>query len=146
MLKQGLQLAIIISLVCGVALFSGCRRNSPAYKAEFMVDYVSETLDLTETQQDKLNDIKDELLEKGLQMRANHKVLHDEIMLQLRSDQIDQAALKKAVAEQRTQMEGLINLMIERLAEFHQMLSADQRAKLVAKLETLEKWHSHGWE
>jgi len=146
MVKKGLYFSLIAFLLVSVAGFAGCRRHSPYQKAEFMVDYVSETLDLNEVQKAHLDQIKDELLEKGVQMRADKAAMHTELVAQLRREEIDQAHLKAMVAEHKVKMEELIDLGIVRLAEFHRTLTPEQREKLVAKLESFKKWHGHGWE
>ncbi len=146
MLKKGLHISMIALLIAGVAGFSGCRRHSHAHKAEFMVDYISETLDLTESQQEQLNQIKDELMEKAQQMHANKESMHEELVAQLRSEAIDQALVKAKIAEHRAQMDDIIDLIVVRLAEFHKTLTPEQKEKLIAKIETFKKWHGKGWE
>jgi protein CpxP len=146
MVKKGLYLSIIVVLLLSVAGLAGCRRHSPGQKAEFMMDYVSETLDLDESQQTHLDQIKDELLEKGMQMRADKAAMHGELVAQLRSEAIDPDRLKAMVTEHRVKLEALIDLGIIRLAEFHKTLTPEQREKLVAKLENFKKWHGHDLE
>ena len=146
MLKKGLYLTLIAFLLISIAGFAGCRRHSPDQKAEFMVDYVSETLDLNESQKAHLDQIKEELLEKGVQMRADKATMHAELITQLRSEEIDQDRLKSMVTAHRVKMEELIDLAIVKLAEFHKTLSPEQREKLVTKLESFKKWHGNGWE
>jgi Spy/CpxP family protein refolding chaperone len=146
MVKKGLYLSIIVVLTLSVAGLAGCRRHSPGQKAEFMMDYVSETLDLDESQQAHLDQIKDELLEKGMQMRADKAAMHGELVAQLRSEAIDPDRLKAMVTEHRVKLEALIDLGIIRLAEFHKTLTPEQREKLVAKLESFKKWHGHDLE
>ena len=146
MVKKGLYLSLIAVLLIGIAGFTGCRRHSPENKAEFMVDYVAETLDLNDDQRAHLDQIKDEMLDKAIDMRADKKTMYLELVAQLRSEQIDQDRLKAMAADHRIKMEKLIDLGIERLAEFHKTLTPEQREKAVAKLESFKKWHSHGWE
>jgi len=146
MVKKGLYVSLMAFLLVAVAGFAGCRRHSPHQKAEFMVDYVSETLDLNESQRAHLDQIKDELVEKGLQMRSDKAAMHSELVAQLRSEAIDQERLKAMVTDHRVKMEQLIDLGILRLAEFHKTLTPQQREKLVAKLESFKKWHGHSWE
>ncbi|CAB1077320.1 hypothetical protein JY97_02755 [Alkalispirochaeta odontotermitis] len=146
MLKKGLYTSIIVLLIAGVAGFSGCRRHSHAHKAEFMVDYISETLDLNESQQEQLNQIKDELLEKAQQMHANKESMHEDLVAQLRSDEIDQEFVKTKIAEHRAQMDEIIDLVVVRFADFHKTLTPEQKEKLVAKIETFKKWHGKRWE
>jgi len=146
MLKKGLYVLLIGILIAGLGLFTGCRRSSPAHKAEFMVDYISETLDLDATQQAQLNQIKNELMEKAQQMRDGRASMYGEIIAQLRSEEIDQARVMAIIAERRAQMNELIDLLVVRLAEFHKTLTQEQKEKLVAKIETFKKWHEDSWE
>jgi len=146
MLKKRLYLSLIAFLLIGVAGFAGCRRHSPHQRAEFMVDYVAETLDLNESQRAHLDQIKAELMDKGIQMRADKSAMYAELVAQLRSEEIDQDRLKAMVTDHKTKMEELIDLGIVRLAEFHKTLTPEQREKLVAKLESFKKWHGSGWE
>ena len=146
MVRKVLNFSLIIFLVLGIAAFSGCRRHGGHHRAEFMIDYVAETLDLTESQEEHLNQIKDEVLDKGRQMHANREAMHSELIEQLKKEEIDQESLRKLVAVKRAQMDEMIDLMIVRLTEFHRTLTPEQKNKLVAKLESFKKWHRHDWE
>jgi Spy/CpxP family protein refolding chaperone len=127
MVKKGLYITLMVSLVFGVGFFSGCRPHGHGRGAEFAVDYVTEVLDLTETQEQQLNQIKEELMEKGEQMRANKAKYHDEIVAQLRSEEIDQTRVKTIIAEHRAQMDELIDLMVVRFSEFHRTWTPEQK-------------------
>jgi len=146
MLKKGLYFLLIGMLISGVALFSGCRRHSHGHKAEFMVDYISETLDLNESQQAQLDQIKDELMEKAQQMHADKESMHAELVAQLRSEEIDQMRVKAVIAEHRAQMDEILDLVVLRLSEFHKTLTPEQKEKLIAKIETFKKWHHRDLE
>jgi len=146
MLKKGLTILLAGALVISLGLFSGCRQPSGAHKAEFIVDYISETLDLDDSQQAQLNEIKDELMEKAGQMRGDRASMYAELVSQLRSEKIDQARVKALIAEHRAKMDEIIDLIVVRLAEFHKTLSPEQKEKLIAKIETFKKWHSNSWE
>ncbi len=137
---------MIALLIAGVAGFSGCRRHSHAHKAEFMVDYISEALDLTESQQEQLNQVKDEIMAEAKEMHANKESMHAELVAQLRSEEIDQELVKARIAEHRAKMDQIIDLLVVRIAEFHKTLTPEQKEKLVAKLETFKKWHDKRWE
>jgi Spy/CpxP family protein refolding chaperone len=141
MVRKGLTITLLVSLVFGVGIFSGCRSHGHGRGAEFAVDYVSEVLDLTDTQEQQLDQIKEELMEKGAQMRANKAKYHDEIVVQLRSEEIDQVRVKAMIAEYRAQMDELIDLTVVRISEFHRTLTPEQKEKLVSKLENFHKWH-----
>ena len=146
MVRKGLYILLIGMLISGVGLFSGCRRHSHGHKAEFMVDYISEALDLNESQQAQLDQIKDELMAKAKGMHADKESLHEELVTQLRSEEIDQARVKAVIAEHREKMDEIIDLMVVHLAEFHKTLTAEQKEKLIAKIETFKKWHHRDLE
>jgi Spy/CpxP family protein refolding chaperone len=146
MVRKGLYILLIGMLISGVALFSGCRRHSHGHKAEFMVDYISEALDLNESQQAQLDQIKDELMTKAKGMHVDKEALHEELVTQLRSEEIDQVRVKVIIAEHREKMDEIIDLMLAHLAEFHKTLTAEQKEKLIAKIETFKKWHHRDLE
>jgi len=141
MVKKAFYISVIGLLVSGVAMLSGCRRHSHAHKAEFLVDYISETLDLNESQQAQLEQIKDELMAKAQEMHADKASMQAELVTQLRSEEIDQVRVKALVAEHRAKMDEIIDLIVVRLAAFHKTLTPEQKEKLIAKIETFKKWH-----
>lgn len=145
MVKKGLTIALIGGLIFGVGLFSGCRSHGHHRGVEFALDYVTEVLDLTEAQQAHLNQIKEELMEKGQPMRADKAKYYDEIIAQL-GEEIDQARVRTIIAEHRAQMDEMIDLMVARFSEFHRTLTLEQKTKLVNKLENFHKWHHHRCE
>ena len=141
MVRKGLHIMLIGMLVSGIAMFSGCRRHSHGHKAAFMVDYISETLDLNESQQAQLDQIKDEIMAKAQQMHADKESMHEELIVQLRSEEIDQVRVKVLVAEHRAKMDEVVDLIVVRLAELHKTLTPEQKEKLISKIETFKKWH-----
>ena len=141
MVKKGAYILLVVVLISSLGFFSGCRRHSHAHKAEFMVDDITETLDLDESQQTQLNEIKDEVMLKAKQMHTDKESMREELIVQLRSEQIDQVRVKALIAEHRAKMDEIIDLLVERLSEFHRTLSSEQKEKLVAKIETFKRWH-----
>lgn len=146
MVKKSLNVFVVLLLIAGLAAFSGCRRHSHAHKAEFMVDYISETLDLTESQKEQLNRIKDEVMEKAKQLCTDRESMREELMVQLRSDEIDKAVVNDMIDQHRARMDEIIDSLVDRLAAFHKTLTPEQKDKLIAKIETFKKWHGRGWE
>jgi Spy/CpxP family protein refolding chaperone len=110
------------------------------------VDYIAETLDLTDSQREQLDGIKEEFMAKAKEMNAQKEAMHAELMAELRKEEIDQENLKGLIAQKREQMDEIIELAVTRLVEFHKTLSVEQREKLVAKLEWFHNKHQHNWE
>ena len=146
MLKKGLTISLICVFISAALVFTGCRSHSPDDKAEFMVDYIAETLDLNETQRVQLNEIKEEFLAKAKDMHAKKAAMHAEFKAELLKEEIDQQRVRELIAQKREQMAEIMDLAVVRLAEFHKTLSAEQREKLVAKLEWFHSKHNQKWE
>lgn len=146
MLKKGLTIAMICVFISVALALSGCRSHSPSGKAEFVVDYIAETLDLTDEQRTQLDEIKAEFMVKVKSMHAQKEAMHAEFMAELNNEQIDPQRLKELISQKRSQMDEIIELAVVRLVEFHSTLTPAQREKLVAKLEYFHEKHQHRWE
>ena len=129
-----------IAVISSILLFTACKQHPS--KGAFMIDYVSEVIDLTPEQQEDLNRIRTEIMDQVEQMHENKTAMHDSIKTQLRSENIDKDVVRELIATHRTDMDNVIDLAVDRLADFHSELSADQKEKLIAKLEKFEKYHS----
>ena len=146
MLKKGLTIALIGVFISGALIFTGCRSHSHQGKAEFMIDYIAETLDLTDEQRVQLDGIKDEFIAKATEMHAQKEAMHAAFMAELRKEEINRENLKGLIDQKRAQMDDFINLAMDHLIEFHKTLSPEQREKLVAKVEYFHEKHSHKWD
>ena len=146
MVKKKVTIVLICVFISAALLFTGCRSHSPEGKAEFMADYIAETLDLNDGQRAQLDEIKEEFLAKAKEMHAQKEAMHAELVAELRKEDINQENLKGLIAQKRAQMDEIINLAMIRLVEFHKTLSPEQREKLVAKLEYFHEKHEHRWE
>ena len=146
MLKKGLTIALICVFISGALIFTGCRSGSHQGKAEFMIDYIAETLDLTDEQRAQLDGIKDEFIAKAGEMHAQKEAMHDAFMAELRKAEINRENLNNLIDQKRAQMDDFVNLALDRLVEFHRTLSPEQREKLIAKIEYFHEKHQDRWE
>lgn len=145
MVKKGLTIVTISVFIATALIFSGCRSHSHQGKAEFMVDYIAETLDLNDQQRAQLDGIKEEFVAKAETMRADKKAMHDAFMAELRKEEIDPQRLKGLIAQKQEQMTEILDLAVTRLAEFHRTLTPEQREKLVSKLTYFHEKHEDHW-
>jgi Spy/CpxP family protein refolding chaperone len=140
MKKKAIFIPLTGILIFGLLTAAGCKRHAHHKGAEFMVDYVSEVLDLTDAQRADLDQIKAEFMVKAEQMHADKDAMKADILAQLEKEEMDAAELKKLATRHRAQMDEFIDLGIDRLVEFHKTLTPEQKVKLVKKLEDFEKW------
>ncbi len=146
MLKKGLTIALIGVFISGALIFTGCRSHSHEGKAEFMVDYIAETLDLSDGQRAQLDGFKDEFIAKAKEMHAQKEATHAAFMAELRKEEISRENLNDLIDQKRAQIDEIIDLAVVRLVEFHKTLSPEQREKLAAKVEYFHEKHQNRWE
>ncbi|MBU1567546.1 MAG: periplasmic heavy metal sensor [Proteobacteria bacterium] len=133
---------IITTLLAGssLLLFGGCRHgHHKAEHIDFIVDYLEETLDLDTAQQAKLAEIRKEFTEKVTTLKGSRQKMRPMVKEQLAADKIDAKVIKQAIALHRQELDSVMDLAVDRLAEFHAILTPAQRQKLINKLE---KWHN----
>ncbi len=137
-LKKSMTVLTIIALG-SMLLFAGCKPHHS--RGAFILDYISEALDLTAEQQSSLEAIKVELEEKIEAMHKDKAEKHSLIKELLISNSIDKETVQQMITEHRSKMDEVIELAVDRLIAFHATLSAEQREKLVTKFEKFEKYH-----
>ncbi|MFH0780643.1 MAG: Spy/CpxP family protein refolding chaperone [Pseudomonadota bacterium] len=133
---------IITTLLTGgsMLLFGGCRHgHNRAEHIDFVIDYLEEVLDLDTVQQAKLAEIRKELTEKLATLKDSRQKIQPMLKEQLVAEMVDTKVIKQAIAQHRQELDSMIDLAVDRLAEFHAILTPAQRQKLITKLE---KWHN----
>jgi len=138
MARKGLFTVLVLVAAMGIMMFAGCREKSHEEVAQRIVEKVSEELALTEDQVGLLNTIAEELIDKAKEMKEEHSSVKDEVIGQLKSDEIDQEKLIGLATEHQAKMRELIPQCVSRLAEFHSTLSPEQKEKLVQHLEEMK--------
>ena len=145
MLRKTIIIGSILTLCISLLFFAGCRHRGPHGGAAFMIDYLSEALDLSESQQDQLDEIKEEMFAKVKEMRAKKRAQHDEFMALITSEQLDPAQVKSMVAEHRAQMDEVVDMAVDRVVAFHSTLTPEQKEKLAEKIEKFHRYHKRGF-
>ena len=133
MTKKAIFIPLAALIVVGLLTFAGCKRHGHHKGAEFMVDYVSEVLDLTDAQRADLDQIKAEFMAKAEQMHADKDAMKADIMAQLEKEEMDADELKRIAALHRARMDAFIDLGIDRLLEIQREVLGDLFPKLTRK-------------
>jgi Spy/CpxP family protein refolding chaperone len=109
-----------------------------------VVQHLVSTLKLDATQTAKLEKMKEEFLAKRpemLKMRAESMADIKEMML---SSQIDQAKLNARMEKIQAHTGDMIKFLSAKFEEFHDILTPEQRTKLVEEMEKHAERH-HRW-
>ncbi|MFH1982919.1 MAG: periplasmic heavy metal sensor [Pseudomonadota bacterium] len=135
--------------VLAALTFTACYHKSPENRIGWMIEEVSDRLSLDAGQRERLDAMAEEILARRKQMHANHEALREIVMGELRKEHIDRSVIDGLVAEKRRQMDEMIDYLEDGVLAFHEMLTPEQREKLVAELEKLhartEKYGHHRW-
>jgi periplasmic protein CpxP/Spy len=126
--------------------FSGCSRmhfchQSPEKRADYFVKMITKELDLNDEQKAKLNKIKNEVLAKFKEAKAENADAHSKAIALIRQEKLDAATLDKFISEKEDKFKKIKPFVIEKIIEFHSMLTPEQRVKLAEKMEKIHKKH-----
>jgi Spy/CpxP family protein refolding chaperone len=121
---------------------AGCSRT-PEQRAECYVKYMVKELKLDDAQKAKLEKIKDEFLAKRPEMIKTREETVKEANELMRSAEIDKARLDALAAKSQTHANDMVGFIASKFTEIHDLLTPDQREKLVAHIE---KHMKHGQE
>lgn len=144
-----LSLAIIFGVVWILATFNSCERSASAHpfggpegdwvaqkKAGFVKYIISSELELTDDQKGELDRITSDLKSRHDTMGAAAEDFKKDLIIELSKNQISSEDLKAVFKRHEPAMNDMLNVLAEKLHEFHAMLTPDQRAALINHLES----------
>ena len=125
---------LIILMALSVLVVTGCYRT-PEQRAESFVQHMAKDLKLDDSQKAKLEKTKDELLARRLEMTKMREETVKEANELMISSEIDKAKLDALTAKNRAQVDDMIQFVSAKFTEIHDMLTPEQRNKLVSMIE-----------
>lgn len=135
--------AVVLALAVAAALvFTGCYRT-PEQRAEHIVKRIASELDLNDAQKAHLDRIKDEFLARRPEMAKQREETVKEANALMRSPEIDKAKLNDLTVKNQAQAGDMVGFISAKFAEIHDILTPEQREKLVSHIEKHEKRGSH---
>ena len=135
MLKKISIISFVGILLISLVAFVGCRQSSALGRTAFMMDYLTEMLDLTPDQQAQLKQYVGEVFQKGKELRPYKQEIRKAVVAELKKDTMDQEALVGLILQNQARSEEIIRLIVQRTADFHKSLTTEQKAKLIKKIE-----------
>jgi len=107
---------------------------------QWMMKKFSRELQLTDAQKEQLDISKTEMVIKGRALRIAYANIMKKMSLQLRGSEFDKKQLESAYSKTAALQEEFISLSIEKLAEFHGLLTPGQRTVPAEKLDKMQKY------
>ena len=124
----------ILGLLAIFVLVSGCSswHSQPMEKkATKIADRIAKKLDMTESQKAELNQIKDEIVSK-IKSKENvekRKELRTSFLEMFRGDALTKEKLTDLYQKKETGDQEMRDFLMDKLVQFHKMLTPEQRAK-----------------
>jgi len=134
----------VVTLAATILGFTGCSRHqSPEERLAHKFDHIAYHLDLTEQQQGKLNEVKNEILRVRSAMRDEHQAMLNEVITQVGSDRISPATVSSLLDQHYALMKQAAPQVIAKVSELHATLTPEQKAKAVERLTWLKEKRMH---
>jgi Spy/CpxP family protein refolding chaperone len=134
MLKVKFILPVLLATAF-MLILTGCYRKTPEQRAEEMVQHIVKTLQLDNAQTIKLEKIKDEFLARRPEMSGVREDTVKEANEMMRSSQINQSQLDALLARNQKVVDDYVHFVAAKFTEIHDMLTPEQREKLVSTIE-----------
>ena len=128
---------------------TGCKHrschfgNSPENKIEFFVEHVSDELDLTETQEAKVKNLAEEVRSKMESQKNTTHEIYTTLLGEIKNNTVNKEKLNSAIENKMNNFNEMKPFFIDKFAEFHNILTPEQRNELVEKMEKLHKRMGH---
>lgn len=147
-----------ILIVTGTALLAlffaaGCRHSHCGYGHGFhknpkeISQKISSKLGLDEGQKIKMDNLVKKTFDQMPDMKKNREVLVSELIREFESEKYDKASLNRILTDMENDVKKMKELMLNSGEEFFNILTPDQRKKVVEKLkkhqERMESWKKH---
>lgn len=142
MLKNKFTILVILTALAAL-LITGCYKKTPEQRAEDLVQHIVTTLDLNVAQTAKLEKIKDEFLARRPEMKSLRDETVQEANRMMRSTEIDQVKLQALLDQNQIKVDAYIRFVAAKFTEIHDMLTPEQREKLVLVIEKHMKSGRH---
>lgn len=140
MLKHRIaNLAVLMAL--SALIVTGCYRTHEQ-RAEYFVKRMAAELKLNDTQKAQMEKIKDEFLARRPEMAKLREESVKEANELMKSPEIDKARLNALIEKNTSHLDDFVRFVFAKFTEIHDMLTPEQRDKLVIMVEKHMK-HRH---
>ena len=130
----------LILVACGHSRFAGYHGASPEKRVAWIKKHISDELNLDAAQNEKLDAIAADLMERRKDMQPVREKGRLELAALVRAEKLDRNDLEQLVDNKRAHVEEMIDVVMDHAVEFHQMLTPEQRTLLAEKIEKHDRY------
>ena len=127
-----------------VACNHGVHFGSAEERGEWMVQKVTNELELDQTQQARLAAVKNEFLDMRKSMRSDREQTRTDVLAMLKQPTLDRGKANAIVGQYIEKVNSRSPVIIDAIGDFYDSLDDAQRAELTAVLDHNME-HHHRW-
>lgn len=121
------------------------RYHDPEKRGEWIVEKVTDELELNESQKTKLEAVRTEILTARKDVRVDRQKTRDEILAMLDQPQLDRQKVLSMVEQKTVSINQHAPQIVNALGEFYDSLSDEQRKELREHVAEMGERHHHHW-
>ncbi len=122
---------LTFGVVGGAIAYGKAKFSDPGARADYMVSYVSEELELNESQDQALNALKEQVLSTRSQMKAETSSVRDEVRGLISADSFDQAKALELLSNKTVAVNATAPDVMLALGNFLDSLNSEQKAEIL---------------
>ena len=135
---------LLFGIFAGGCKHRGCHfSKSPEEKIEYIVEHVSDELDMTEAQEVEVKKIAEEVHAKMQEHKGTKKEIYNTILAEVKSDNVDKEKMTSLFDKKMGEINEMKPFFIDKFAELHSILTPEQRVELAEKMEKMHKRMGH---
>ena len=143
--KKLLWIAVPVIAVVGIGVAgAGYKHYHGNHSPDRIVERISDRLDLTDDQRQKLETVKDAFLQSRQDMRQEREDVINQVIEEIRKPEIDQARVMELIEKRKSRVDSIARQVLDPVIEFHKSLDEAQREKVINRLESIRDW-GHGF-
>lgn len=136
-----------VGLVVSVAAYGHHQCHDPEQKGNWIVEKISSELELTEPQVEKLEDVRDQMMNARKQMHQERKVAREDILNLLGQSSLDRDQSLAMINQRLDAIRDKAPQLVNALGDFYDSLTPEQRQELRERIEQkmarFESRHHH---
>jgi len=108
----------------------------------FIMEMISENLNLNQNQKAQVDRIHDQIKERMESKKPDREAMFEQFANEFKKDNLDVNKLKEFSQKKDQDMESMKDFMMEKMVEFHNILTPEQRNKAVENIKEMKmKFH-----
>lgn len=140
--KKKIALITITSIIL-VSLI-GCFNHKPEDKANWLISKISNSLELNESQKEKLTEVKNEALKTRANLHKDKSSHFEQVENMIQSEHLNKQEIQLLFKSRTEQLAISAEPVIDKLIDFHASLNNDQKQKIITFIKKHEK-EGKGW-